>query len=82
MRTDFDDLDRAGYRLVTPQDRTLHSLLRPVRLLKLIYQFIFYDGGVKQTARYQQYFAVKQTASRVGHLNHQGTRTGVSGWPS
>ena len=69
-----------GGRLPTPQDRTLYSLLRPERLLHLIYQFIVYDGGVKKIARYQQYFAVQETVRRVAHLNTQGTRTGGVIW--
>ena len=69
-----------GGRLPTPQDRTLYGLLRPERLLHLIYQFIVYDGGVKKIARYQQYFAVQETIRRVAHLNAQGTRTGGVVW--
>jgi type I restriction enzyme R subunit len=80
VRTYFDDLAAAGDRLPTPQDRTLYSLLRPERLLEMIYQFIVYDGGVKKIARYQQYFAVKDTVARVAHLNQQGTHTGGVIW--
>jgi type I restriction enzyme R subunit len=80
VRAYFDDLAAAGDRLPTPQDRTLYSLLRPERLLELIYQFIVYDGGAKKIARYQQYFAVKDTVARVAHLNQQGTRTGGVIW--
>ncbi len=67
-------------RLPTPQDRTLYALLRPERLLHLLYQYIVYDGGVKKIARYQQYFAVEETIRRVAHLNTQGTRTGGVIW--
>jgi type I restriction enzyme, R subunit len=76
----FDSLEQAGERLPTAQDYTLYSLLRPQRLLELIYQFMVYDGGVKKIARYQQYFAIKATINRVAHLNHQGTRTGGVIW--
>ncbi|MBN1583442.1 MAG: HsdR family type I site-specific deoxyribonuclease, partial [Anaerolineae bacterium] len=58
----------------------LYALLRPPRLLELIYQFLVYDGGTKKIARYQQYFAVKETVARVAHLNAQGTRTGGVIW--
>jgi len=67
-------------RLPTPQDRTLYALLRPERLLHLLYQFIVYDGGKKKLARYQQYFAVEATIRRVAHLNTQGRRTGGIIW--
>jgi type I restriction enzyme R subunit len=69
-----------GERLPTVQDCTLYALLRPGRLLELIYQFTVYDGGVKKVARYQQYFAIKATIDRVAHYNAQGTRTGGVIW--
>jgi len=67
-------------RLPTSQDRTLYALMRPGRLLHLLYQFIVYDGGQRKMARYQQYFAVQETIRRVAHLNTQGTRTGGVIW--
>ena len=80
VRAYFEGLQAAGERLPTPQDRTLYALLRPERLLELAYQFIVFDGGQKKVARYQQYFAVRQTVARVAGLNHQGTRTGGVIW--
>lgn len=77
IRRHFDQL---GQRLPTEQDRFLYSLMRPERLLELIYKFIVYDGGIKKIARYQQYFAVKETINRVAHRNTQGTRTGGVIW--
>jgi type I restriction enzyme R subunit len=79
VRRDFDEQD-AQARLPTLQDRTLYALMRPERLLHLLYQFIVYDGGVKKIARYQQYFAVEETIRRVAHLNTQGRRTGGVIW--
>jgi type I restriction enzyme R subunit len=76
----FEDLEKAGERLLAEQDRTLYSLLRPQRLLELIYQFILYDAGVKKIARYQQYFAVKETIARVAHLDTEGKRNGGVIW--
>jgi len=75
----FEGLEKAGERLPTVQDRTLYSLLRPERLLELIYQFIVYDAGIKKIARYQQYFAVKETLARVAHLD-KGMRSGGVIW--
>lgn len=69
-----------GERLPTEQDRLIYALLRPERLLQMIYQFIVYDGGVKKVARYQQYFAIEATINRVAHRNTQGTRTGGVIW--
>ena len=65
IRRYFDELEQAGERLPTVQDRTIYSLLRPERLLELTYQFIVYDTGEKKIARYQQYFAVKATIEQV-----------------
>jgi len=64
-RAYFDDLEQQGNREVTVQDRTLHSLCRPDRLLELTYQFTLFDAGVKKIARYQQYFTVKETLERI-----------------
>jgi type I restriction enzyme R subunit len=69
-----------GERLPTEQDRLIYALLRPARLLELVYQFIVFDGGLKKIARYQQYFAIKATIDRVAHRNAQGTRTGGVIW--
>ena len=69
-----------GERLPTEQDRALLSLLHPVRLIELIYQFLLFDGGIKKITRYQQYFAVKATLERVANLNTQGERTGGVIW--
>ncbi|MCA9874530.1 MAG: HsdR family type I site-specific deoxyribonuclease [Anaerolineales bacterium] len=80
IRREFDQIAAGGGRLPTVQDRAIYSLMRPERLLDIIYQFIVFDGGVKKIARYQQYFAVKATIQRVAHLNHQHTRTGGVIW--
>lgn len=76
----FEDLEKAGERLPTEQDRALYSLLRPERLLKLIYQYIVFDAGVKKIARYQQYFAIQETLARVAHLDSEGKRSGGVIW--
>ncbi len=49
------------------QDEYLYSLCRPERLLQLMYSFTLYDDGIKKVARYQQYFAVRQTMQRIRH---------------
>jgi type I restriction enzyme R subunit len=80
IRQHFDELEAAGERLPTVQDRTLYSLLRPARLLELAYQYIVYDAGHKKITRYQQYFAIQSTLDRVAAYNHQGQRTGGVIW--
>lgn len=76
----FEELRAGGDRLPTEQDRTLYSLLRPERLLELIYQYIVYDAGVKKVARYQQYFAIQATVDRVRNLGSDRRRRGGVIW--
>ncbi|WP_310487087.1 HsdR family type I site-specific deoxyribonuclease [Chamaesiphon sp. VAR_69_metabat_338] len=65
VKVKIRELWAAGARLVSAQDRLLYSLLKPERLLDLIYGYILFDAGDKKIARYQQYFAVKATIDRV-----------------
>jgi type I restriction enzyme, R subunit len=76
----FDALEQAGERLPTVQDRAIYHLLRPQRLLDLIYGFIVYDAGAKKIARYQQYFAIKATLAQVSRRSAEGTRAGGVIW--
>ena len=79
VRTYFDDLEAEG-REVTEQDRALHSLCRPERLLELAWRFIVYDAGEKKIARYQQYFTVNSILARVRKLGPDGRRLGGVVW--
>lgn len=79
VRTYFDELELGG-RLVTEQDRALYCLCRPERLLELAYRFIVFDAGERKVARYQQYFAVKNTLERVRRVGPDGRRTGGVVW--
>lgn len=71
---------QSGYRMVSAQDRTLHSMVRPARLLDLVYRFIVYDAGIKKIARYQQYFAVNATLQRVTQTQGDAPRKGGVIW--
>jgi type I restriction enzyme R subunit len=75
----FEQLWEGDDRLPTTQDRTLWALLRPERLLELAYGYTVYDAGVRKIARYQQYFAVKETVERVETLR-EGKRQGGVIW--
>ena len=75
----FEELWAEGERLSTSQDRTLWAILRPERLLELVYGFTVFDAGVRKVARYQQFFAVKETMARVSSL-HEGRRRGGVIW--
>jgi type I restriction enzyme, R subunit len=65
-----------GGREVTEQDRVLHGLCRPNRLLDLAWRFTLFDLGVKKIARYQQFFAVKNILARVKQRETDGRRRG------
>ena len=77
--TYFTELWESGERLPTAQDRTLWALLRPQRLLELVYGYVVFDAGVRKIARYQQYFAVRETVARVEALR-EGKRHGGVIW--
>ena len=76
----FDALEVEGERDVTGQDRTIHSLCRPERLLEIAYRFNLFDGGIKKIARYQQYFAIKRILTHVQNLDNEGRRRGGIVW--
>lgn len=61
------------------QDVFLFSVAQPRRLLDLISNFILYDNNVKKIARYQQYFAVKNTLERLKVVK-DGKREGGVIW--
>jgi len=74
------DLIRGDYaqaeRAVTDQDRGIHALLEPSRLLDLTRNFVLYDGGEKKVARYQQYFAIRKAMAKLKTFDEAGRRQG------
>ena len=46
-------------------DRSVLQFFEPARLLEYIHDFIIFDGGIKKTARPNQYFAIKAAQPRV-----------------
>lgn len=79
VRRYFDYIEQEK-RQVTPQDCALYSLCHPDRLLELTYKFIVFDAGEKKIARYQQYFAVKDTLERIHSFDEEGKRQGGVIW--
>ncbi|MBL9160985.1 MAG: type I restriction endonuclease subunit R [Verrucomicrobiales bacterium] len=67
-------------RQVTEQDRLLHALCRPERLLELFRKFIVFDAGKKKIARYPQYFAIRKILQRVQQNGPDGRREGGVVW--
>ncbi|MFY0714651.1 type I restriction endonuclease subunit R [Seonamhaeicola sp. NFXS20] len=79
VRRYFDGLEQEE-RPLTKQDELLYSLCRPERFIDLIRNFIVYDEGIKKIARYQQYFAIKDTLNRVSRFDNTGKRQGGVIW--
>ena len=80
QRRIMETLWQSGQHLPSPQDKAIHSLLRPERLLELIYQFIVFDNKEKKICRYQQYFAVGATLDRVTQRKGDEQRSGGVIW--
>lgn len=74
----FDELEKEEL-ILSEQDRLIFNICRPERLLDLIYKFVVYDTGLKKIARYQQYFAVKDSMDKV-LVKDKGKRTGGVIW--
>lgn len=67
-------------RAPTAQDKLLHALATPTRLLALASRFTVFEGGARKLARYQQYFAVEEILARVQRINPDGSRRGGLVW--
>ncbi len=75
----FNQLE-ANDVVITEQDKLLYCLCRPERILDLMLNFIVYDDGEKKIARYQQYFAIKDTLGRIQQTDNICKRTGGVIW--
>ena len=78
-RRHFDQLAAQGRR-TTEQDRCLHSLCRPKRLLEIAHGFVVFENGIKKIARYQQFFLVRSAMRRIKTRDRGGARTGGIVW--
>lgn len=79
-RAHFDALAVEGPRAITAQDRAIHALCRPERLLDLIRRFTVFDGGTRKIARHQQFFGIRNAVERVRQFNMDGRRKGGVIW--
>lgn len=79
-RAHFEALAAEGKRTITAQDRTIHALCRPERLLDLIRRFTVFDGGVRKVARHQQFFGICKAVERVRQFTFDGRRKGGVIW--
>lgn len=76
----FDVLTADGSREVTEQDRALHALARPERMLDLVRRFTVFDAGKRKIARHQQFFGVLAVMQRVKQFDMEGRRKGGVVW--
>ena len=76
----FRKLAAAGEREVTEQDRLIHALCRPERLLDLVRRFTVFEGGVRKIARHPQYFGILAALDRVKGREASGKRKGGVIW--
>jgi type I restriction enzyme R subunit len=76
----FDAMEVEGQRAVTAQDRTVHALCRPERLLDIIRRFTVFDGGARKICRHQQYFGIRKALDRVRQFDNNGVRKGGVIW--
>jgi len=79
-RAHFEALAAEGTRTITAQDRTIHALCRPERLLDLIRRFTVFDGGKRKVARHQQFFGIRRAVERVRQFTFDGRRKGGVIW--
>ncbi len=79
IRQHFDEIESYG-REITGQDRAIHALCGPERLLELTYRFTLFEAGVKKIARYQQYFTVNNILARIRSIGSGGARPGGVVW--
>ena len=75
----FENLEQEE-QVITTQDKLLFSFCHPKRLLEIIYDFILYDDGIKKVARYQQYFAIKNTLTKILKTDAKGNHEGGVIW--
>lgn len=76
----MEKIASSGERLASPQDWTIFNTLRKERLLELIYQFIVFDNKIKKISRYQQFYAIKASISRVTKQRGDSSREGGVIW--
>lgn len=79
-RAHFDALAAEGSRAISAQDRTIHALCRPERLLDLVRRFTVFDGGTRKVARHQQFFGIRKAVERVRQTGTDGRRKGGVIW--
>ena len=76
----YHQLRSSGTIEVTEQDRVIHALCRPDRLLEMARIFTLFDDGKRKVARHQQYFGVKGVIDQMHQRDDEGRRKGGVVW--
>jgi type I restriction enzyme, R subunit len=56
---------KVGADVAEPLDRVILQMCSKDRFLELIHDFMVFDGGIKKTARHNQFFGVKAAQARI-----------------
>jgi type I restriction enzyme, R subunit len=68
------------HRLVAPLDKTIVSLCRPERFMRLVRRYMLFDGPHKKVARYQQVAVVETLLKQIQERDPGGRRKGGIVW--
>ena len=68
------------HRLVTPLDKTMVSLFRPERFMRLVRRYMLFDGPHKKVARYQQVAVIETLLKQIQERDPSGRRKGGIVW--
>jgi len=67
-------------RIPTKLDKDIYSLFNKARFLEIIKEYTIFDANIKKIARYQQYFAIKETLKSIDNFDANGIRSGGLIW--
>jgi type I restriction enzyme R subunit len=67
-------------RIPTKLDKDIYSLFNKARFLEIVKEYTIFDANIKKIARYQQYFAIKETLKSIDQFDTNGIRSGGLIW--
>lgn len=73
----FNHRQNTDKRLISEQDRGVFSLLHPLKLMRLIKNFILYDADKKKIARHQQIRAISKTMDSIRSFDGKTRKGGL-----
>lgn len=73
----FNHPQNTEKRLISEQDRGVFEMLQPSKLMRLIKNFILYDGDKKKIARHQQIRAISKTMDTIRSFDGKARKGGL-----